>query len=169
MAKTNDSTKRPIQESRTHDKDIYLAERRYEQPKEPTKTIVELVTRFSWASAECTVADFGCAAGEFLYWFNRTSPKAYCTGYDVIPELLARGREEVPSVGFLSGSVLDSGLIQDASLDIAFMFGVHSMFDEFEPCLGNLLQREPPRRSYLRLRGAQRVSGGYVGKIPQGG
>lgn len=135
---------------RTHDKHIYLQENRYEQTKEAFKLLVNLAKESGVLKGRATVSDFGCAAGEFLYHLHHEVPNADCYGYDLLPELLDKAKAGVPGVTFLAGSVLDSNLLSPNSTDLAFMFGVHSIFEEFEPCISNLIKwTRPGGRVYI--------------------
>ena len=58
----------------------------------------------------------------------------------MVPELLQQAVIRVPGVEFKSGSVLQSDLCSPHSVDLAFMLGVHSIFDSFEESIGNLIQ-----------------------------
>jgi SAM-dependent methyltransferase len=124
---------------RTHDKNIYLQEDRYAQPKEYFKAIAKLMRDSEVVKPGSRVVDLGCAAGEFLYYLAEQFPQAECHGYDVVGELLEKGREKVPGVTFKSGSVLDEALLEADSVDVALLLGVHQIFDDFETCIGNLL------------------------------
>ena len=129
-----------VRVQRTRDKQTYLKESRYEQPKEIFKLLRDRSVRDGALQDGATVRDFGCAAGEFLYHLSRTFPSADYWGYDPVPELLDKARQQVPGVAFEPGSVLDDDLVPAESTDLAFMLGVHSIFDEFEPCLSNLIR-----------------------------
>ena len=124
---------------RTRDLGIYLKESRYDEPKEVFKLLASLARDCGVLREGSVVSDFGCAAGEFLHYLSREIPEARYFGYDVVPALLEKAREHTPKVVFSIGSVLDKTLLAPASTDIAFMSSVHSIFDEFEPCLANLL------------------------------
>jgi len=125
---------------RTHDKAVYLQEDRYERPKEIFKRAVELVREAGCLSAGGVVCDVGCATGEFLYYFSREFPSAKCHGLEIVPELLDRAKQRVPGVEFRLGSVLDRAALPAEFADVTFLLGVHSIFDDVEPCLGNLLR-----------------------------
>lgn len=128
-----------LQIRRTHDKEVYLDEGRYENPKEIFKMVHAHTSKANALRPGAAVADFGCAAGELLYYLHRKEPAATYHGYDVVPELLEKARANVPSCGFSEGSVLDRDLLSGATLDVAFMIGVHEIFDDFVPALSNLL------------------------------
>lgn len=127
-----------------HGTAIYLEENRYEQPKEMFKQLAELAKQRGVLKAGSVVCDFGCAAGEFLYHLRRECPMATYSGYDVVSELLDKARTKVPGVAFQHGSVLDRSLRPPASADLTFLVGVHSLFEDFEPCVSNLLQWTRP-------------------------
>jgi trans-aconitate methyltransferase len=135
---------------RTHDKDLYLAENRYEQPKEISKRLAALVEEAGLHRPGTVVADFGCAAGEFLFFLRRLWPEVELLGFDVVPELIVKARARVPSVTFREGSVLDTAILPKSSMDVAFLSGVHSIFDDFEPCFSNLIEwTRPGGRVYV--------------------
>lgn len=125
---------------RTHDRDLYLRESRYEEPKEIFKFLVRLMRESGVPADGAAVGDIGCAAGEFLYYLAREFPHARLTGYDVVPELLEKARIHVPEAEFRLGSVLDANLVREGSLDVALLVGVHSIFDEVETCFSNVLR-----------------------------
>ena len=54
---------------RTHDKDLYLKESRYKNPKEIFQNAVSILSN-SVELSELTCVDVGCAAGEYLYYLN---------------------------------------------------------------------------------------------------
>jgi len=124
---------------RTHDQAIYLAEDRYDDPKEIFKMLGDHVHQVGAPRPGQVVCDFGCAAGEWLSYLCRRFPGPRYAGYDVVPALLERARGRVPGATFHQGSVLDRMLLPEASVDWAFMVGVHPIFDAFEPSLSNLL------------------------------
>lgn len=136
---TTPVTKTTLHVDRTHDLEIYLHEDRYERSKEYHKHLAQLAIESRALRQGCSVGDFGCATGEFLYHLSRRFPDACYTGYDVAAELLAMGRERVPWVTFVQGNVLDRNLALHEAHDVTFMMGVHPVFDEFETCFSNML------------------------------
>jgi SAM-dependent methyltransferase len=96
---------------------------------------------------DSVVGDFGCAAGDFLFYLHAQAPQARLFGYDLSATAIdqAQSREQArldefsPAILFRPGSVLDKALLPAASLDVAFMLGVHPYFDEIESALANLL------------------------------
>ena len=85
------------------------------------------------------VCDFGCAAGEFLYFLSRCFPSCRFCGVDLLPELIAKAKQQAISADWLEGSVLDKDLLAARSSDISLLFGVLGIFDDFEIALRNLI------------------------------
>jgi hypothetical protein len=54
---------------RTHDK-LYLKENRYKKPKEIFKFIYNLIKKSNHNKNKKVITDFGCAAGEFLFFLK---------------------------------------------------------------------------------------------------
>ena len=122
---------------------MYLAESRYREPKEIFKLVAARL-REAGLPPGARVADLGCAAGELLHLLRRELPDAELLGFDVVPELLEKARHEVPGAAFAQASVLDPDALPGATLDAALMLGVHSIFDDVEPWLGNLVRWTRP-------------------------
>lgn len=134
---------------RTHDK-LYLDEARYENTKECFKVCARLAMLSGALKDGATVADFGCAAGEFAYYLKKVMPTAQIVGYDLLPELIEKARNEVPGVTFEVSSVLDRAALPESHVDIGFLIGVHTIFDDFEPCFSNLIHWcKPGGRLYV--------------------
>lgn len=127
--------------ARTHDR-LYLDEDRYDDIKESFKFTLSEALNFA-ESRPARVLDVGSAAGEFSYFLKRVLPGASVHGIDVMPELVEKARVKVPGATFSIGSVLDAGA-SDQQFDMTFLVGVHSIFDEIEPWLSNLLSWTKP-------------------------
>jgi len=141
---------KPLMIQRTHDKQVYLAQDRYEKPKELSKLLMSLVRQSGGLRPGEVVGDVGCAAGEFLYYLRQQFPSARYHGFDVVPELIDKARTKVPGVEFEVNSVLEKSLMPAASLDVCFLVGVLPIFDEFEPTFENLLHwTKPGGRIYV--------------------
>ena len=128
---------------RTHDA-LYLDENRYDEPKEMFKFIAANAFDRNDKSSTLKVCDFGCAAGEFLYFLEKTIPNASLEGVDVMPSLLEKAAKFVPSAKLQEGSVLDSLCKAESQYDLSFLIGVHSIFDDFETCFSNLIKWTKP-------------------------
>jgi SAM-dependent methyltransferase len=128
---------------RTHD-EFYIDETRHHNPKEMFKFIGDRVLKNNVNLNEQSICDFGCAAGEFLFYLNDLLPKTQLFGLDLLPELIKKCSTFVPSASLKVGSVLDSKSENTNSFDISFLIGVHSIFDEFEKCFGNLVNWTKP-------------------------
>ena len=129
---------------RTHDKDLYLEENRYDNPKEIFQSAVNILKndldRSNYKNADQFLCvDVGCAAGEYLYYLNKKSPDIKMCGYDVVPELLDKAKTYVPNATFLPGSILDKNIMPENSADIITLLDVHGIFDDFTVILDNLL------------------------------
>lgn len=123
--------------SRTHDL-LYLNENRYKDVKESFKFTLANALEFA-SSTPMRVLDVGCAAGEFAHYLVRALPQARVHGIDLLPELVEKARENVPEATFSVGEVLDDSSCLE-QYDMVFLVGVHSIFDEIEPWLSNLLK-----------------------------
>lgn len=128
---------------RTHDA-FYLDENRYNNPKEMFKFVAANAFSAEEMSSEMSVCDFGCAAGEFLYYLNTILPNATLDGVDVMSSLLEKCAKFVPSAKLEEGSVLDVTCKEESQYDKSFLIGVHSIFDEFETCFSNLVKWTKP-------------------------
>ena len=128
---------------RTHD-EFYVNENRYHEPKEMFKFIGEKLLKENSIVDGLSICDFGCAAGEFLFYLQKILPKAQLFGLDLLPELIQKCSTYVPSASLKVGSVLDQNSEGKDSFDISFLIGVHSIFDEFETCFNNLIRWTKP-------------------------
>ena len=139
-----------MQGNRTEDKHIYLEENRYEEPKEISKLLLNLIRDSNILKQGVSVCDIGCAAGEYLYYMHKSFPDAEYTGYDVVPELLDKARIWVPDVQFEEGSILQRDLLSPSSVDILIMSGGCGSFDDVEPLIANLVNwTKPGGRIYI--------------------
>lgn len=78
---------------RTHDL-LYLKENRYKDTKEMFKFIADIAFSDSIHDiSKGSICDFGCAAGEFLYFLRSLLPEVSLEGVDVIPELLKKQKD----------------------------------------------------------------------------
>ena len=136
-------TRDPIIIQRSHDS-FYLNENRYDEPKELFKFIMDRAVSNNVSFEEKSLCDYGCAAGEFLFYINKLFPKAKLSGFDILPELIEKCAIYVPSASLEVGSVLETNSERENSSDISFLVGVHSIFDEFEDCFKNLISWTKP-------------------------
>ena len=123
---------------RTHDA-FYLKENRYEKPKQLHMDIIESVKKTIKNEQDTVICDFGCAAGEFAYALRKHFPGATIEGYDLLKELIAKAKHEVPNVAFHVGSITDRALCKANHSDYTLCTGVVSIFDSFEPVIDNLI------------------------------
>ena len=128
---------------RTHDQ-LYLTAERHDKPKEMFKWIAVHAEARGALKKNKRVVDFGCAAGEFLYFLSRAYAGPIYMGVDVLDVLVEKARTRSPSVTWQSGSVLEPDLIAKNSIDTAFLSGVLSIFDDYQPALDNLISWTRP-------------------------
>ena len=123
--------------------DFYIKEAKYEKPKEMFKFIAKKALKKNTVNKK--VCDFGCAAGEFLFYLNKINPKNEYTGVDINQDVLKKAKQYLPEVNFKRGSVLNKNLKKKNSFDISFLIGVYSIFDSFEKCFSNLIYWTKPK------------------------
>ena len=129
---------------RLHDH-IYLKENRYKNTKEMFKFIDKEAFKKKSKNHVEEVCDFGCAAGEFLYFLRDKYLNKNFTGVDVRGDLLSKARKVVKNVKFLKGSVLNQKLLKKKKFDKVFLIGVHPIFENFEKCFLNLINWTKPK------------------------
>ena len=134
---------RIIKSKRTHDK-LYLSENRYNSPKEMFKFIEKLAFKNNKYKNEI-IADFGCAAGEYLYFLKKKYPNKTMVGIDIRKDLLNKAKKFVSNVNFQKGSVLNKKISQKNTYHKSFLIGVHPIFDNFEKCFSNLIYWTRPK------------------------
>lgn len=113
---------------------IYLHDDQFNNAKEMFKFVAGMALDASFKGKLC---DFGCSAGQFLYYVRDLVPEASLFGMDINERLLESARNHVPSATFYQQSVLDDG---EFEFDISFMCGVLSSLDNFETVIGNLIK-----------------------------
>ena len=123
---------------RTHDH-IYLSENRYKKPKEMFKFIEKKAFRKKEYKEKNLICDFGCAAGEFLYYLEKKRPNNEYFGTDIRSDLLSKAKRILPKIKFFKKSVLKINSFPKKSFHKSFLSGVHPIFDEFERCFSNLI------------------------------
>ncbi|MBM4294440.1 MAG: class I SAM-dependent methyltransferase [Deltaproteobacteria bacterium] len=128
----------------TRDLIVYLKEDRYENPKEIFKLLADMVRRSGLKLSGSVICDIGCATGEFIYFLKKQFPESNYIGIDIEPDLINKACQNVKGVEFKIGSVLDQKILPHSSIDIAFLNGVHSIFDDFKDLLFNLLHWTRP-------------------------
>jgi len=128
--------------ARTADKELYLKENRYDSPKEYFKFVGSKALPF--LNPGDSVIDHGCAAGEFAFYLYKQAPQLKIHGFDLVPELISKAQAVLPEVQFSVGNVLDPVLHQNDSWNAQFLQGVHSIFDDLDPLLANLVNWAAP-------------------------
>lgn len=129
---------------RLHDH-IYLKENRYKNIKEMFKFIDKEAFNKKSRNNKEEICDFGCAAGEFLYFLRYKYLNKNFTGVDVRADLLSKAKKIVKNVKFIKGSVLNKNLFKKNKFDKVFLIGVHPIFDNFKKCFSNLIYWTRPK------------------------
>ena len=128
---------------RSHDS-FYLNENRYDNTKEMFKFIIQESFSKQEFTSKISICDVGSAAGEFLYYLNSIAPSVNLTGFDVMEDLIEKSKLFVPNAEYKIGSVLEKDSFELNQFDKTYMTGVHSIFDEFETPLNNLIHWTKP-------------------------
>ena len=131
---------------RTHDS-IYMSENRYKKPKEMFKFIEKRAFGKKNNLKEEIICDFGCAAGEFIYYLKQKHPNRKFLGVDIRVDLLKKAKKILPEVIFKRKSVLKKSSFPRNSFNKTFLIGVHPIFDDFEKCFSNLIYWTKPKGS----------------------
>ncbi len=118
--------------------DVYLAEDRYEEPKEIFKHLAKVIGGLG-LPADAAVLDVGCATGEFLYYLRKLNPAFVCTGLDPSDEMIAQARQRVADVDFVVGSLAESDFFSERRFDLVVCCAVIPYFRDLETPLRNLL------------------------------
>ena len=126
-----------IKIKRTHDS-LYLKENRYENTKE-----IFIFLNNILAKIDCDkkiIADFGCVAGEFLF-FLKTKPLSNCKlyGFDIHNFLIKKARKKVDNVNFSRLNLNLKKKKYQNFFDISICTGVLSIFDDFYNIIDNLI------------------------------
>ena len=124
--------------SRTADNAIYLNEDRFVEPKESFKQIAEIL---DLKNARGTLADIGCATGEFLYYVRTLNAEIGLTGVDYSEALVEHGnvRGAAHGIKILCGDA-NALPLEDHSCDIVTTIGVTSIFDDFRPSFKEMIR-----------------------------
>ena len=128
---------------RTHDQ-IYMHENRYKKTKEMFKFIERKAFDKKKILNKEVVCDFGCAAGEFLYYLKKKQPNNTFFGTDIRNDLIRKAQKVLPDIKFLKKSVLKRNSFPKNFFHKSFLIGVHPIFDEFEKCFSNLIYWTKP-------------------------
>ncbi len=135
-----------LEGKRIADEDIYLNERRHDEPKEVFKQLAERLKELS-PSPDKRLLDIGCATGEFLHFISGTLPDLSLTGLDVSGELLEQARRDLPKSEFHEASVEVPGTFAPDTMDFITANGVLCCLDDPCPALDNMLSWAKPGAS----------------------
>lgn len=126
---------------RTHDL-FYLENDKNEDPKECFVKIADLIEPYLESSInkdeKITIADIGCAAGQFPAYLDSRFENISIIGYEYLEELVEAASHNFPNVNFKQASILDINAIQESSCEVITISGVLSIFDDISPIIENL-------------------------------
>jgi len=133
---------------RSHDA-FYLEENRYENAKESFKFLGRIMQRkrqsiCGGTNRTLSISDWGCANGEFPYHLRKVFPEDRIVGFELLPELLEKARQEVKDVEFVLASILERDSSAAAQFDLTCANGILSIFDAFELVFENLIYWTKP-------------------------
>lgn len=129
-----------LNSKRVHDS-FYAEEDHFTLPKEYFKEAINIIRMNSQILdnlEEASLLDLGCAAGDFLRYFESQIKKNQIVnlyGIDVMDKLLVEARKRLPIANFkkldIGNSKQDLQSIFNKKHDLITMFGVHPIFDDF--------------------------------------
>jgi len=138
-----------IKTLRRHDA-FYLNENRYKKTKEVFRFVGDKIIKFKKKkNKKISIADFGCANGEFQYYLYRVFKGDDIFGYDSLNKLLIKAKKKVPQVKFKNGSILNKKACAKNSFDVTTAIGVLCIFDSFEETIDNLIYWTKPGGTIL--------------------
>ncbi len=123
---------------------VYLEHDRFEKPKESFKQIADLIDEAGLAGEGKVIGDVGCGTGEFLYYLENRFEGPEYRGWDILPAHIERGKDRLTKSSLFIGSALDHELMEADSLDVSLYLGVHSIFEDIDPCFENALNWTRP-------------------------
>lgn len=124
---------------RNHDL-LYLKENRYKKPKEIFKFVLKLVKKINRNLNKKVIVDFGCAAGEFLFFLkSRINYNCKLIGFDHNNSLIQKAKNKVKNIIFLKKNILKLDKKYKNFSDISICIGVISIFDDFYKVINNLI------------------------------
>jgi SAM-dependent methyltransferase len=118
---------------------FYLVEKRKHEPKESFKFTYQMVKDFLNTVPQPSIADIGCATGEFIYYLNTVYSNAHYFGYDINPQLVARAKAEVPFATIDTLDITKKEQLPSERFDLVFMNGVNGAFENPYDWLPNFL------------------------------
>jgi SAM-dependent methyltransferase len=126
---------------RTADK-LYLKENRYKKTKDIFKFAYSLVknNKLLKNNKKTIVSDYGCAAGEFLFYLrNKLNPNYELFGFDYKNDLLKKARFKLKNFNFKQLNILNKRKKYKNFSKLSFCIGVLQIFDNFHEAMNNLI------------------------------
>jgi trans-aconitate methyltransferase len=122
---------------RTHD-EFYLKENRYEQTKDQFIFLNNLIKKYLYSkNSKIIIADYGCAAGELVFYLEKKYKKYKIFGCDINKALLDKAKRKVKNVSFFKKDIRKKSHKNFSDLSISI--GVISIFDDFSKIISNLI------------------------------
>ena len=128
---------------RNHDK-LYLNENRKNKTKEIFKFLYKKSIK-SRKDEKLQICDVGCSTGDFLYYLGNSKKNLELFGIDVRKDLLLKAKKEVKNCNFILGDISNVKTLPKMKFDVAYMTGVHTIFDDYEKILSNFLKLIKPK------------------------
>ena len=134
-----------IKVKRTHDL-FYLCENKKKKPKDYFFFITDLIEKdFDLSKKNPTqlkkirLIDIGCSTGDFAHFFLKKYPTIDYLGIDTISKLLKKAKIDLPRYKFQRGDIVNLKNLKNKKFDVVCMLAVHSIWDEFEKWLNNII------------------------------
>ncbi len=122
---------------RIHDKQIYLHEDRFDQPKEYFKLIAQYLAAHK--PAFNSLLDVGCATGELLYYLQSQFHRAnILDGMDIVEDFFATAKQHNPQSQFFISDIEQAGFSHQQQYDVVTCCGVMTCIFDIETALHNL-------------------------------
>lgn len=133
-------------ELRTHD-EFYA----HEPVGPPKQVFVEIARSIAdeFPNERIKVADIGCAVGAFPAYLNDVLPLATVTGVEYRPDLVKEACHRYPAINIIQGDVMDPECLTADGYEVCTLLGVHSIFDDVQPILENLMKWTKPGGSFF--------------------
>ncbi len=111
------------------------------KPKESFKFIAEIFKRKLKNSGSISVADIGCAKGDFIYFLNtlELGKGIEYYGFDIDDVLLNVAKENLMFAKFGKCNIVDRNTLPQKKFDYVFMNGVTGYFDTLDVWVKNFV------------------------------
>jgi len=118
---------------------FYLKENGKVNVKESFKFIMSEAKETFSKFNKPVVGDVGCAVGDLLSYIGTLYPDAELNGLDVQPELLAKAKQDIPSLKTHLFDITKGDKSLGKKFDALFMCGVHGAFEDPKDWVPNFI------------------------------